>query len=93
MRLYHDVRVVDLSKAREVTVTVDKGIVQITAVFDSIHYEAFITKVEDVDDKVMEQYLLREIAEQWERNVAYELNQLVEIVKRRIESIRRVKKE
>ena len=86
MRLYHDVRVVDLSKAREVTVTVDRGIVQITAVFDSIHFEAFVTKVENVDDKVMERFLLKEIAEQWERNVAYELNQFVEIVERRIES-------
>jgi len=86
MRLYHDMRVVDLSKAREVTVTVDRGIVQITAVFDSIHFESFITKVENVDDKVMERFLLKEIAEQWERNVAYELNQFVEIVERRIES-------
>ena len=86
MRLYHDVRVVDLSKAREVTVTVDRGIVQITAVFDSIHFESFITKVENVDDKVMEQYLLREVADLWERNMAVELDQLIEIVKRRIES-------
>ena len=86
MRLYHDVRVVDLSKAREVAVTVDKGIVQITAVFDSIHFESFITKVENVDDKVMEQYLLREVADLWERNMAVELDQLIEIVKRRIES-------
>ncbi|MCD6148684.1 hypothetical protein J7J18_04885 [bacterium] len=86
MRLYHDVRVVDLSKAREVTVTVDKGVVQITVTFDPIHFEAFITKVENVDDKVMEQYLLSEIAEQWERNVAVELDQLIEIVKKRIES-------
>lgn len=89
MRLYHDVRVVDISKAKEVTVTVDKGTVQITVTFDPIHFEAFITKVEDVDDKVMEQYLLREIAEQWEKNVAYELNQFVEFVKRRIERERR----
>jgi len=86
MRLYHDIRVVDISKAKEVTVTVDKGIVQITAVFDSIHFEAFVTKVENVDDKVMERFLLKEIAEQWEKNMAVELDQLIEIVKRRIES-------
>ena len=89
MRLYHDMRVVDLSKAREVTVTVTEGVAKITVVFDPIHYQTFLTKVEDVDEVTMEQYLLKEIAEQWERNVAYELNQLIEFVKRRIERERR----
>ena len=89
MRLYHDVRVVDLSKAREVTVTVAKGVVQIAVIFDLAHYETFLTKVEDVNDVTMEQYLLKEIAEQWERNVAYELNQFIEFVKRRIEREKR----
>jgi len=85
LRLYHDMRVVDSSKAREVTVTVTEGVAQITVVFDPIHYETFLTKVEDVNEVTMEQYLLREIAEQWDKNVAYELNQLIEFVKRRIE--------
>jgi len=78
-------RVVDSSKAREVTVTVTEGVAQITVVFDPIHYETFLTKVEDVNEVTMEQYLLREIAEQWDKNVAYELNQFIEFVKRRIE--------
>lgn len=89
MRLYHDVRVVDLSKAREVAVTVTKGEVKIMVIFNLEHNMTFVTNVKDVDDRTMEQYLLREIAEQWERNVAYELNQFVEIVKRRIERERR----
>lgn len=89
MRLYHDVRVVDLSKAREVIVTVTKGRVQVNVMFSLEHYVTFETEVKDVDDRTMEQYLLKEIAEQWERNVAYELNQFVEFVKRRIERERK----
>ena len=85
MRLYHDVRVVDLSKAREVIVTVTKGRVQVNVMFSLEHYVTFETEVKDVDDRTMEQYLLKEIAEQWDKNVAYELNQLIEFVKRRIE--------
>ena len=77
MRLYHD------------TVTVTEGVAQITVVFDPIHYETFLTKVEDVNEVTMEQYLLREIAEQWDKNVAYELNQFIEFVKRRIEREKR----
>jgi len=89
LRLYHDVRVVDLSKAREVIVTVTKGRVQVNVMFSLEHYVTFETEVKDVDDRTMEQYLLKEIAEQWERNVAYELNQFVEFVKRRIERERK----
>ena len=57
--------------------------------FSLEHYVTFETEVKDVDDRTMEQYLLKEIAEQWERNVAYELNQFVEFVKRRIERERK----
>jgi len=89
LRLYHDIRVVDLSKAREVIVTVTKGRVQVNVMFSLEHYVTFETEVKDVDDRTMEQYLLKEIAEQWERNVAYELNQFVEFVKRRIERERK----
>jgi len=89
LRLYHDIRVVDLSKAREVTVTVTEGVVQIAVIFDLMHYETFLTKVEDVNDVTMEQYLLKEIAEQWDKNIAYELNQFIEFVKRRIERERK----
>ena len=89
MRLYHDIRVADLSKAREVIVTVTKSRVQVNVMFSLEHYVTFETEVKDVDDKTMEQYLTKEIAEQWERNVAYELNQFIEFVKRRIEREKR----